>query len=202
MRKYENVDIIATLGAVMELHTEHYKSDFQYDIKMFSEAAQNPTAENTHLLWLSRHCGTECFPERDVYLKESYVHNCWMYHATTGESILAYAVEVTGLQNGKVMGDLYELDYRRHAAKLEQMAIPVQSVSLKFEDGTEGRYSFEEYKRSICDFIYQHGKVESKHWEPENEDALQRLLAAARQERQKYRSAKFKVKIATVSGAA
>ncbi len=32
MRKYENVDIIASLGAVMELNTEHYKSDFPFCI--------------------------------------------------------------------------------------------------------------------------------------------------------------------------
>ena len=50
MRKYEDVDIIASLGAVMELNTEHYKSDFSYDIKMFMEAARHPTEENTHLL--------------------------------------------------------------------------------------------------------------------------------------------------------
>ena len=63
MRKYEDVDIIASLGAVMELNTEHYQSDFRYDMKMFMEAARHPTEENTHLLWLSRRCGTECFRE-------------------------------------------------------------------------------------------------------------------------------------------
>ena len=61
MRKYENVDIIASLGAVMELNTEHYKSDFRYDMEMFMEAAQHPTEENTHLLWLSRHHGGQHF---------------------------------------------------------------------------------------------------------------------------------------------
>ena len=170
MRKYENVDIIASLGAVMELNTEHYKSDFRYDMEMFMEAAQHPTEENTHLLWLSRHCGTECF-------------------------ILAYAMEITGLQDGKVMGNLYELDYRQHAAKLEQQALPVQEVSLKFEDGTEGRYPYEQYNHGIYGMVAEHGKVVSKHYEPENEDALRGLLTAARQSRQKNRAATFKIKI-------
>lgn len=149
MRKYENVDIIASLGAVMELNTEHYKSDFSYDIKMFMEAARHPTEENTHLLWLSRRCGTECFRERDTYLKESQASHTWTFHATTGDSILAYAVEITGLRDGKVMGNLYELDYRQHAAKLGQQALPIQEVSLKFEDGTEGRYPYEQYNHGI-----------------------------------------------------
>ena len=195
MRKYENVDIIASLGAVLELHTEHYKSDYQYDVKMFMEAAKHPTPENTNLLWLSRRCGTECFPERNVYLKGSYAHHSWTYYATTGDSVLAYAVEITGLQDGKVMGTLYELDYRQYAAKLVQTALPVHCVSVKFEDGTEGRYSFEEHNRKIYDLCSQHGAVKTRHWEPENEDALQRLLAAARQERKRHRPARFKVKI-------
>lgn len=84
MRKYEDVDIIASLGAVMELNTEHYKSDFRYDMEMFMEAARHPTEENTHLLWLSRRCGTECFRERDVYLKESQASHTWTFHTTTG----------------------------------------------------------------------------------------------------------------------
>ena len=179
MRKYENVDIIASLGAVMELNTEHYKSDFRYDMEMFMEAAQHPTEENTHLLWLSRHCGTECFLERDAYLKESQANHTWTFHATTGDSILAYAVEITGLQDGKVMGNLYELDYRQHAAKLEQQALSIQKVSLKFEDGTEGRYPYEQYNYGIYGMVAEHGKVVSKHYEPENEDALRGLLTAA-----------------------
>ena len=195
MRKYENVDIIASLGAVMELNTEHYKSDFSYDMKMFMEAAQHPTEENTHLLWLSRRCGTECFRERDVYLKESQASHTWAFHATTGDNILAYAVEITGLRDGKVMGNLYELDYRQHAAKLGQQALPIQEVSLKFEDGTEGRYPYEQYNHGIYGMVAEHGKVVSRHYEPESEDALRDLLTAARQGRQKNRAATFKIKI-------
>ena len=184
MRKYENVDIIASLGAVMELNTEHYKSDFRYDIEMFMEAARHPTEENTHLLWLSRHCGTECFRERDAYLKESQASHTWLFHATT-------------LRDGKVMGNLYELDYRQHAAKLGQQAFPIQEVSLKFEDGTEGRYPYEQYNHNhgIYGMIAEHGKVVSKHYEPESEDVLRGLLAAARQGRQKNRAATFKIRI-------
>ena len=61
MRKYANVDIIAALGAVVELNTENYKSDFKYDIEMFREAALQPSAENRRFLWLSRPSGTYCF---------------------------------------------------------------------------------------------------------------------------------------------
>lgn len=111
------------------------------------------------------------------------------------DSILAYAVEITNLQDGKVMGNLYELDYHQHAAKLEQVAPPVQEVSLKFEDGTEGRYPYEQYNHGIYGMVAEHGKVVSKYYGPENGDTLRGLLDAARQSRRKNRAAKLKIKI-------
>ncbi len=123
-----------------------------------------------------RRCGTECFRERDVYLKESQASHTWAFHATTGTTFLAYAVEITGLRDGKVMGNLYELDYRQHAAKLGQQALPIQEVSLKFEDGTETRCSYEQYDHGIYGMVAEHGKVVSRHYEPESEDALRVCL--------------------------
>jgi hypothetical protein len=82
----------------MEIGTEHYKSDFEYDPTMFREAARNPDGENNHLLWLSRQSGTECFFEREAYLVESYAHSSWVYHAKNhSEAPLAYAVHITGI---------------------------------------------------------------------------------------------------------
>lgn len=193
MRKYEQVDVIASLGAVMEINTKHYKSDFQYDVEMFQKAALHPDAENTRLLWLSRSSGTECFYERDAYLNESYAHHSWLYHTEGRDSILAYAVEITGMEDGKVMGNLYELDARQHAAKLEKDTLPAAFVNLKFEDGTEGRYSYEDYDKKIYGLIEPHGKVIHKHLEPEDEDVLQARLREARREREKYHPAVFKV---------
>ena len=108
---------------------------------------------------------------------------------------MPYAVEITGLRDGKVMGNLYELDYRQHAAKLGQQALPIQEVSLKFEDGTETRCSYEQYNHGVYGMVAEHGKVVSRHYEPESEDALRGLLTAARQGRQKNRAATFKIKI-------
>jgi hypothetical protein len=69
MRKIENVDITAALGAVLEINTQHYKGDFRYDIEMF-RAATEPDGENNYLLWLSRPSGTECFKERDAHIRD------------------------------------------------------------------------------------------------------------------------------------
>ena len=194
MRKYEHVDITASLGAVMEVNTEHYKSDFKYDMEMFNRAAAHPDAENTRLLWLSRQSGTECFYERDAYLQESYAHTAWIYHAGGSDNTLAYAVEITGIEDGKIMGNLYELDARQHAAKLERDSLPAAFVTLKFEDGTKGRYPYEDYDRRKYSLIDEHGKIIEKRLESENEDTLRGLLTDARRKREKEcHPAMFKV---------
>ena len=85
MQKFENIDVIAALEAIMHQNTAYYQSDFAYDIKMM----------------------------RDVLLKDTQAYNTWKFCGEqTHDRILAYAVELTGVANGTVQGNLYELDYK------------------------------------------------------------------------------------------
>ncbi len=196
MRKYENVDVIAALGAVVEINTEHYKSDFRYDIESFKKAAKEPDGENNRFLWLSRQSGTECFRERDVYLIESQAHNSWPYYADRrGEGLRAYAVEVTGLENGRVMGTLHELDYREQAAEVKKAALHVVSVTAKYADGTELHLPYKEWDGHRESLYRKHGECRL-HREPENEGDLQAILKTSRDKREKdARPAVFKVRV-------
>ena len=54
MQKFENMDVIAALEAIMHQNTAYYQSDFAYDIKMMREAARSDQPEDKLLLWLSR----------------------------------------------------------------------------------------------------------------------------------------------------
>ena len=115
MQKFENMDVIAALEAIMHQNTAYYQSDFAYDIKMLREAARSDQPEDKLLLWLSRPSGTFCFRERDVLLKDTQAYNTWKFCGEqTHDRILAYAVELTGAANGTVQGNLYELDYQQH----------------------------------------------------------------------------------------
>ena len=75
MQKFENMDVIAALEAIMHQNTAYYQSDFVYDIKMLREAARSDQPEDKLLLWLSRPSGTFCFRERDVLLKDTQAYN-------------------------------------------------------------------------------------------------------------------------------
>ena len=208
MRKFENVDIVAALGAVVELNTEHYKGDFKYDIDMFKKAARNPDGENNRLLWLSRHSGTYCFPERDVYIKDTAAYNYWKGNATilgspefyqtvvVQDRILAYAVNIKGVENGRIKGDLYELEYRDHVRHLSKTALPRDTVTVKFEDGTNLTLPHAEYDGKRERLSFQHGSVTDYKANPEDAAALRDILKQAREQRDKdSRPAAFKVRV-------
>jgi hypothetical protein len=198
MRKYANVDVPATLGAVMEMNTEHYKSDFRYDMEMFREAARSPDGENDRLLWLSRKNGTECFFEREAYLVESYAHTSWAYHAKShSETPLAYAVHITGIEDGKIKGDIIELDYPAQAKAVERDALHVAAVTAVYADGAELHLPYKEWDGQRERLSHEHGKLQTLRREPESEAALTQALKAARDSRNRdARPAVFKPRVA------
>jgi len=209
MRKFENVDIVAALGAVVELNTEHYKSDFKYDVDMFKKAARDPDGENNRFLWFSRRSGTHCFQESDVYIKDTAAHNTWNYYATVlgdvnsymssvivQDRILAFALEIKGMENGKVKGDLYELDYRDHIRHIKKTALPLHTVTVKHEDGAVFTLPHAEYDGKRERLAYQHGKVVDYKSNPEDAGALRDVLKKAREQREgDARPAVFKVRV-------
>ena len=90
LQKFENVDVIASLEAIMKQHTAFYQSDFEIDKQILQKAAGSPIPEDRRLLWFSRPSGTCCFRERDVFLKDTRQHNTWRFYGEqTRDTILA-----------------------------------------------------------------------------------------------------------------
>ena len=135
LSKFENVDVIASLEAIMKQNTAFYQSDFEIDKRILREAASRPAAEEKRLLWFSRPSGTCCFRERDVFLKDTRQHNTWRFYGEqTRDKILAYAVELTGKENGIIKGNLYELDYPQHFREVVEKS-PADNYTLLYEHG-------------------------------------------------------------------
>ena len=74
LQKFENVDVIASLEAIMKQNTAFYQSDFDIDKQILRKAAVSLIPEDKRLLWFSRPSGTCCFRERDVFLKDTRQH--------------------------------------------------------------------------------------------------------------------------------
>ena len=138
MPKFEQVDVLDSLEKIMLTNTEYYRSDFQYDKEILRAAARKQSADDRTYLWMSRPSGTWCLRERDTYLKDSREHNTWKFYGEqTRDKILAYVVEVTGITDGKVIGNLYPLDYQEHFRHVKECAISGDTSEMHYLLQTE-----------------------------------------------------------------
>ena len=194
LNRFEDVDVIASLEAVMKQNTAFYQSDFEIDKEILQEAAQRPAIEDRRLLWFSRPSGTCCFRERDVFLKETRQNITWCFYGEqTRDNILAYAVELKGTERGKLKGDLFMLDYQQHFKEVAEKSVPADNYTLIYEGG----------ERSIPAGQYfdgnpdpQLGKFERFEAQPNDPEALRGVLMEEQRSREKLRPGDFKAHVA------
>lgn len=165
-------DVLAFLGAVVQRNTKHYQSDFEADKKLLLNAASLPSLSDRTFYWMSRDCGTWCFKERDVFLRDTTQNITWQYYE--GESgILAFRVVITGRDGEKLTGDIFPFNYAEQVQRVKRSALPIRQVSGVYVDGTpfvapRGKYNTDELAR--------HGGIKEMRYEPENELELSNLI--------------------------
>ena len=147
-------------------------------------------------MWLSRPSGTYCFRERDVFISDTAPNNTWrFYKEQTRDHILAYAVELTGVQDGKIKGNLYELDYEKHYERVKNDTLAAGTVTLVYEHGTREQPAdrrFDGYPDP------QLGKFERFEVQPKDPEALRSLLREEKESRDKLKPGDFKEHIAAL----
>ena len=93
--RFEDVDLLGALSRIVDLHTQHYKEDFDLDKELISKLAVSDRSEDKQLLWMSRPCGTYTLREREVYLDGSHENKVWrFYQEQTNDPVLAYAISL------------------------------------------------------------------------------------------------------------
>lgn len=185
--KFENVDVEACLRDMMERNTEHYQSDFEYDKESFLRAARADSAEDKTLYWMSRQCGTWCFKERDLFIRESEAFSVWQSYKDSSEPILAYTVEITGLVDGKAVGTLFTQDYRAQLEHLDRAALTAATVTLQFEGSPDPfQFDYRDYHDHRDRIHDKYGRADTYRLDPEDPARLRALLQTERASRQKY----------------
>lgn len=179
--KFENVDILDALGQIMELHTQHYKDDFDMDKELIPKLAESADPEDRRLLWMARSCGTYTLREREVYLDGSYENNVWKYyHEQTKDPVLAFALSIKGIQDGKVMGNLYPLDYPDHVERVKLLTCPIEKVTVTFEDGAVVTLPYQTRRGFINELSPEHGNPQFMLYSPGSEQELAMILKRER----------------------
>lgn len=157
---------------------------------------QAPTGRTKHF------CGSAARPGRTVSGSATFSsktprpHNTWrFYMEQTSDRVLAYAIELTGKERGKIKGNLYELDYSKHYERVKEKELPADTVKLIYEHGERvqeaGRY-FDGTPDP------QLGKFERFEAVPNDPDALQSLLQEERRSREQLSPGDFKAHIAAL----
>lgn len=196
LNKFEDVDVIASLEMIMKQNTAFYQSDFDIDRRILREAAARPAAEDKRLLWFSRPSGTCCVRERDVFLQGTRQHNTWRFYGEqTRDKILAYAVELTGTERGKIKGNLYELDYPQHFREVIEKSVAADSYTLIYEHGERSQPAGQYFDGNPDP---QLGKFECFEAQPNDPEALNDLLWEQRHSREQLKPGDFKEHIAAL----
>ena len=198
MQKFENVDILKSLKAIMQTHTEHFQSDFDIDVRILKQAAKSPNPEDKKYLWLCRPAGTWCLRERDTFIKDTREHNTFCFYAEqTRDKILAYAVELTGIEKGRVTGNLCELDYQKHYKHVKDASVTPGDTKLIYENGERTQ---EAGKRITGDADPDLGKFLFFEEQPKDPAALRGVLWDERYNQHHFDCGNIKEHIETLSG--
>lgn len=142
----KNVDVLEALEKIVECNTDFYQSDFRYDRNVLLEAAVNKEASK-NFFWMSRANGVWCFPERDVYVEHTDAYNLWTcYGENQEEHVRAFLIKLKEVVDGKVRGDVLELDYQEHLDYICTRALAPTHVKVVTEKNDNSYIlGYEEY---------------------------------------------------------
>ena len=178
----KNIDILAFLEKVVLRNTKSFQEDFQIDKKILAKALLAQELEERIFLWMSRPCGTWCFKECSVLIRDSTEHSTWTHYEGEAEQIVAYRVTVTGQDNGILKGDVSSIDYKRQVLRVKENALPAETITLSFESGQTVTFQYEEVQNRFGRIKDQYGRILKIKYAPKDKQAFEALLSAERRQ--------------------
>jgi len=181
-KKLLNVNVLDIMQRIVDRHTKHYKTDFNYDAETIKESVLKPKQEDRTFIWLCRVSGTWLLRERDVFIQGTRENNTLRFYAGQAEdAILVYAIEASATDGSDVYGNIYGLNYRDFHDRVKTSAVPAGSIVLHYEHGQRiqppsehfGFYPDKEF-----------GKFKRYEFMPESQEQLETAL----QKEKMYRS--------------
>lgn len=174
---YRDVDILESLGRIVDQHTKEFKEDFELDKRIILKMAQSPDENDHHLIWMCRPLGTHCFAERDVFLENTFENRgLYAYHSEKPNKNLLYALHLKQNDGETVKGDIYTLDYAKEVERVSLLSCPVTQVTLYFANGKEVTVPYESFHDAIHELTPKHGAIDSFRYRPESETELGLIL--------------------------
>lgn len=180
MEKFENVEVIDALDAILHQNTGYYQEQFGQVEKTITATAISPAHDDKTLLWVSAPAGTCCEKEKDLLIQENLKYGRFGSYAEgvrlDGDKALCYAVELSGVEAGRPKGTIYRLDYLEHLAHLNHVAVPAATVTITGRDAIPRRFPYAEYKENEPRVLRRFGPLQAFIYEPKSKVTLARLM--------------------------
>jgi len=190
LQKFENVDIAKALKAIANQKIIHYPIDIDFDIEAILEYVNGNDAEKKMLLWHVSEYGTHSLAERNSFIWNTGEFNCWVNH--TQPDMLGYVIEIKGNEDGKIFGNVYELDHKAHIEHVRETALPAQTVTIHYANKDDKTISIQDYDEKRNYFMSENGWVTDIRFTPENESELDVILAHESNQRKQTPVGNFK----------
>ena len=185
MRVIKDADILSALKTIMLNNTKFNQSDFNFDCKIIKKIAFEN--EDKHFLCLTKNDGTWCFPERNVYMKNTDSYYTWQYY-TDDKSVRAFAIDIKDNEKcllGVMRGDIYEIDYVTQVTEMVKSHHHPDEITVNFENGESRTLNFLEYTNTLPSIMNKYGAVSSFHYYSWDEPNFEIMLDDVWRERRK-----------------
>lgn len=123
MKCVKNVDLGMVIKALAKKQVHNYAGfDVPMDIETLKTCAAGKEEEDRFLWYQQRACGTWLVNVKEVFKADSGANIQWLNEARNGNTarVKAYVVIPSGLSAGRVMGDIYTIDYAKTVQAVEQ----------------------------------------------------------------------------------
>lgn len=152
MKALINVDIVEALRNLVKLKVDHYQSDFVYDILDLS----NSKADD-YFCFMARSSGTWLFEQDQVYIKDSQANLTWKTY--TDKEVSTYAIEITHKEDNKILGNIYEMDYKKTLDDLSINEKEIEKVEVTFKNENKVIFNCEDFKNNKDSIINGYGEI-------------------------------------------
>ncbi len=193
MRKFMNVDISKALHQVLEETTAFYKDDLDITLETMQKGLDSGSPDKSNFVVFFRESGVECMNERDMFIRDTRDFNtCQHFHFMSSTPVVAYAVEITGGERGKLRGNLYQRDNHQLAKFANRMASERAGVTLIFSDNKEVTIpKVDDNWQTRKDLAYDNGKIIDERNEPEDESKVRGAVRQEHERRERLPKGRF-----------
>lgn len=174
LQKFETIDLIETLRSIAGQNIVHCPNDFLADIDCLTNYAAGNDSEMKKLFWHTSSYGTHLEPQRDTFISGTGSYNTWTRYVRP--DMHGFAIEITGMEGDHILGNVYVLDHQKHIEHVRHVALPANTVTLRYDDGRKTTVSIGEYDDDRHRLMSESGCVTSLRFHPDSEGTLADVL--------------------------